>query len=83
MALSARAEKAVEILKAGGYFRKQLETQYRGGEKFQMRLRDAQHQIVKGFGFQTYFELTDAQMLQWRECVRSSAYPEEYVIRAE
>jgi hypothetical protein len=39
--LSSRAQKALEVLKAGGKFRKALETQFKGGEKFAMRLRDA------------------------------------------
>lgn len=81
MALSARAEKAVEILKAGGYFRKALETQYKGGDKFMMRLRNAKGQVVKGYGFQTFFELQDASMLAWRECASSSAWPEEYQLK--
>jgi len=81
--MSARTEKALEVLEAGGYFRKALETQYKGGEKFMMRLRDSTGAVVKGVGFQTFFELKDLGKLQYRECVRSSAYPEEYVLKAE
>jgi hypothetical protein len=81
--MSARTEKALAVLKAGGYFRKALETQYKGGEKFMMRLRDSTGAVVKGVGFQTFFELKDLGMLERRECVRSSAYPEEYALKAE
>lgn len=51
MKLTARENEAFEILKAGGYFRYALETVYGGREQFQMRLRNAQHQVIKGFGY--------------------------------
>lgn len=79
--MNKRTELAIEILKNGGYFRKQLETQYRGGEKFHTRLRNANRQIVKGVGFQTWAELEDSGMLQRRECLSSSVWPEEWVLR--
>ncbi len=81
--MNKRTELAIEILKNGGYFRKQLETQYRGGEKFHTRLRNADRQIVKGVGFQTWAELEDSGMLQRRECLSSSVWPEEWVLREE
>lgn len=83
--LSSRAQQAVEVLKAGGKFRKALETQYRGGEKFQMRLRDAQGRVVKGFGFQTFYELVDARLLAYVHAHDSvsSVWPQEWVLCAE
>lgn len=74
-------QKALEVLAAGGYFRKQLETQYRGGEKFVTRLRYASGTIVKGVGIKTFFELESAGKLQWRECASSSVWPSEWVLR--
>ena len=75
--LSTRATKAIEILKAGGYFRKALETQYRGGEKFTTRLRYHNGQVAKGFGFQTEAELSKAGWLQRKDCAQSSTWPTE------
>jgi hypothetical protein len=83
--LSSRAQKALEVLKAGGKFRKALETQFKGGEKFAMRLRDAQGQIVKGVGFQTFYELVDAGTLSFQRAHDSvsSAWPQEWVLCGE
>jgi hypothetical protein len=83
--LSSRGQKALEILKAGGKFRKALETQFKGGEKFAMRLRDAQGQIVKGIGFQTFYELVDAKVLSYHRPHDSvsSAWPQEWVLCGE
>ena len=79
--LSKRAQTALNILKDGGYFRKQLETQYRGGEKFETRLRDKDRKVVKGLGIKTFFELQDAGLLQYRPCPSSSTWPEEWILR--
>jgi recombinational DNA repair protein RecT len=83
--LSKRAAKALEVLEAGGKFRKQLETQYRGGEKFEMRLKNAQGQVVKGIGYQTFCELVDARKLTYvhpHDAV-SSVWPQEWVLCRE
>ncbi len=79
--LSKRAQTALNILKNGGYFRKQLETQYRGGEKFETRLRDKDGKVVKGFGFKTFYEIKDAGLLQYRPCPSSTVWPEEWTLR--
>lgn len=83
--LSKRAEKALEILKAGGKFRKALETEFRGGEKFHMRLRDENGQVVKGIGFQTFYELIDAGKLSYQHPYnsKSSAWPQEWILCPE
>lgn len=79
--MTPRAEKALEVLRNGGYFRRALETQSRGGEKFAYRLRDKTGAIVKGIGFATYNELDKAGMLSYRPCARSSVWPTEWVLR--
>lgn len=76
--MNTKAQKALGILKAGGYWRKQLETSYRGGEKFKTRLRDAQGSIVKGFGIKTFYEHEDAGVLTYKECASSSVWPQEW-----
>lgn len=81
--LTKRGEKALTILKDGGYFRKALERHYLGGEKFHVRLRNSKGQVVKGIGELTYYELKDAGLLQWRECAKSSVWPEEYILKGE
>lgn len=83
--LSKRAAKALEVLEAGGKFRKALETQFRGGEKFEMRLKDAQGQVVKGIGYQTFYELIDAGKLTYvhPHDARSSAWPQEWILCRE
>jgi hypothetical protein len=79
--MKARTLKAIEVLKAGGYFREALETQHRGGEKFTVRLRNAEGKVVPGFGFATRQELMKAEMLEWRESARSSTWPTEHVLK--
>lgn len=79
--LSARGMRAYEALQAGGYFRKQLQTQYRGGEKFETRLHDASGQVVPGIGYKTWAELSDAGVLASRPVQRSSAWPSEWELR--
>lgn len=79
--MSPRARKALEVLQAGGYFRDQLESTYRCGEQFKMRLRDARGNVVPGFSRKTFWELESAQMLQGRPCGLSSVWPSEYVLR--
>lgn len=52
--LNKRDAVALDVLKAGGYFKKALERRgYRGGLKFQTRLYDAQNNRVSGCGSAT------------------------------
>lgn len=74
--MDKRTQQAIEVLKSGGYFRRQLETQYRGGEKFVYRLRAADGSVVKGFGFQTYRKL-QGQLVR-KECCSGSTWPSEW-----
>ena len=76
--LSSRGRKAIEVLMSGGFFRKQLVRQYRGGEQFETRLRNADGTVAKGFGIKTFFELDDADMLARRECLAGSCWATEY-----
>jgi len=70
---SKRAQKAIEVLRAGGYFRKALESvhvsKYIVREQFVTRLRDSNGNVVKGFGFKTKLELES--VLRWRACLES------------
>ena len=79
--MSPRTQKAIEVLKQGGCFRRALETQYRGNEQFEYRLRDKSGQVVKGFGFATFHELETSGMLPYRACPSSTVYPTEYVLK--
>lgn len=79
--LSARGMRAHAVLQSGGYFRKQLESQYRGGEKFETRLRDASGQVVPGIGYKTWAELSDAGLLASRPVPRSTVWPSEWGLR--
>ena len=79
--LGKRATAAVEILKAGGYWRKALESSFIGGEKFETRLRYANGGIVSGFGFKTFTEMESAGMLQSREVPKSTVYAQEWALR--
>lgn len=76
--MSPRTQKAIEILKQGGYFRRALETQFRGNEQFEYRLRDKSGQVVKGFGFATFHELSTKNMLSYRACPSSTVWPTEW-----
>lgn len=73
-----KTTKALETLKAGGYFRKALERSYHGGEKFKTRLYTAGGDVVKGVGEVTFYALLDAKALRNRDCIRSSAYAQEW-----
>ena len=79
--LSSRAKRALDVLKAGGYFRKQLERGFRGREQFQTRLRAADRSVIPGIGFSTLEELKQAGLVRWRDCPSSSIWPEEYELR--
>ena len=69
---------AMEVLQAGGYFRKQLERQFHGYEQFQYRLREADGAVVKGIGFQTWNALHEAGLLTVKDCAKSSVWPQEW-----
>lgn len=81
--LSARARKALDVLAAGGFFRKALETSFRGGEQFVVRLHPAgsggwRSQAVRGFGFQTLHELQAAGLVSRRDCFVGSTFAQEW-----
>jgi hypothetical protein len=79
--MTNRAIKAIEVMLAGGYFRKALEASRPGwGEKFKTHLYDASGRKVHGIGGTTKNELADAGMLVRRECASSSTWPEEWAI---
>ena len=75
-----KIEIAKQVLSEGGYFRNALETGFRGREQFQTRLRNKDHKVVKGIGFQTWKAMSDAGMLTVRPCASSSTWPTEYVL---
>ena len=76
--LNKREELALDTLKAGGYFRKALETGYQGREQFAMRLRDASGQVVKGVGYATWSKFNDMLVLKLRPVVIGSTWPTEW-----
>jgi hypothetical protein len=78
--MSKREKVALEILQAGGYFRKQLERGYFGREQYTCRLYTAEKCLVKGVGFQTFFKFEKARLLKWRPTEMSSVWPEEWVL---
>lgn len=84
--LSARATHALEVLRAGGKFRKALETdRFTRREQFQTRLLEAGGHVVSGIGFATRVELEAAGLIcyQHPHDARCSAWPEEWVLRME
>jgi len=81
--MTSRTETALQVLAAGGYFRKQLENHYHGGEKFKLRLRNVDGSVVKGIGSKTFYELQDAGKLVKRPCATSSVWPEEWTLKAK
>ena len=79
--MDARETKALEVLKAGGFFRYALETCYhRPGEQFRMRLFTADRQVVPGIGHAAQRSLEKMGALSSRECASSSTWPEEWEI---
>lgn len=81
--MSPRAINAIEVLLAGGYFRKALEASRPGwGEKFKTHLYDSQGRRVRGIGQSTKDELDGAGFLVRRTCAPSSTWPEEWGIDA-
>lgn len=83
--LSPRAEKALEILRAGGRFRYALERAWGGGEKFRMRLISAEYSVVPGIGYATKAELEGAGLLQPKRPLDAggSCWPQEWVLRRD
>jgi hypothetical protein len=73
-----RVQIALKVLEAGGYFRSQLEGQYRGSEKFVYRLRRADGSVVPGIGFKTWEYLGRVGKLTRRECAKSTVWPTEW-----
>lgn len=80
--LSGRAERALEILNAGGRFRYALERKFHGRDQFHMRLLNAHGDVVSGIGFATKIELEKAGLLKYHHPhdSRSSAWPSEWVV---
>lgn len=78
--IGKREQRAIEVLKAGGYFRRALETQFYPvrREQFVMRLYDASGRVVKGFGFETHRRLADVGALERRDCHVGSTWPSEW-----
>lgn len=74
-----KLETARQVLTQGGYFRKALERNYHGGETFVTRLRNANGQVVRGIGFQTFVKLENE--LAYRECPSGSTWPSEWQLR--
>ncbi|HWQ39162.1 MAG TPA: strawberry notch C-terminal domain-containing protein, partial [Burkholderiales bacterium] len=75
---SAKARKALAVLRDGGYFRKQLERVFGGREQFVTRLRDKNGTVVPGIGPKTFFELQ--KLLRRRDVPSGSTFPEEWVL---
>lgn len=64
MALSKKAQQALEILKTGGRFETALRRAYMGGEKQTYWLESHPTVKVKGFGYVTFRELEAAGLLR-------------------
>jgi hypothetical protein len=80
--LSVRAQKALEVLRAGGKFRYALESGFRGREQFKMRLRGPRGEVIGGIGYQTKVELEAVGLIVYQHPhdARSSAWPQEWVL---
>ena len=76
--LNKREELALYTLKAGGYFRKALESGWQGREQFVMHLRDANGRVVKGVGYATWSKFNDMLVLKLRPAVLGSTWPTEW-----
>lgn len=73
-----RFEQAIHVLIAGGYWRRALERSYHGGEVFVMRLRAADGSRVHGIGPAVFHKMDAAGLLERRECLSSSTWPQEW-----
>lgn len=76
--LSSRAQKAIQVMRTGGYFRRALEPYYKGGEKFKTWLYNANRTRHPGVGYQTWQELIGYGIIASRYCAPSSTWPEEW-----
>ena len=81
--LSKRAKTCEGLMMQGAYWRRQLETHYKGGEKFTYRLKSFNGHIIPGFSFQTWNELEAAGKLAHKECSSSSVWPTEWALKVE
>ena len=75
----ARAQRVLDVCKAGGKVRYALESSYRGGEKFQTRVYDASGFVVPGLGYKSAAACIARGLLKSSPCSSSSAYASEYV----
>lgn len=77
--MNKRERMAEEVLAAGGVFRKMLERNYYGHEKFEMRLLDKNREIVKGVGFAAWLAMEKRGLLERKRGVHyGSACVEEW-----
>lgn len=76
--ITKRERRAIEILREGGYFRRQLERAYGGREQFVYRLHDASGTVVPGFGFSTQNRLHQVGALRSRSVPVSTVWPAEW-----
>lgn len=71
--LSARAQAALGHLLAGAYFSERLETnKWTRRTQFHTRLRNAQGEVIPGYGNATRLELEKARLLRHADCWRFS-----------
>jgi hypothetical protein len=81
--LSARAARALEILKAGGKFRYGLTTGWQGREQFQWSLKGKNGIACKGYGHATYHELVAAGVEFSREASGFTGSAAYYSLKGE
>jgi hypothetical protein len=79
--LSKKAEKALELMKEGAYWRHALESGWHG-EKFETRLRLG-GTVVKGFGFEARIEMELAALLVSKSVPKGSTWASEWVLKTE
>ena len=79
MKLGSKARQVVEVCKAGGFARYALETQWRGGEKFETRVFDSQRQRVAGLGYKAVHDAIALGFLESRPVPRGSTWAQEWV----
>lgn len=58
--LSSRAIKFLDILKDDGHIERRIENDFRGYPKVVYKFYDGQHQLVKGYGMNTFYDLNEA-----------------------
>jgi len=72
--LNAKNQKVIEICRNGGYVKYQLEKNYFGQEKFQIRVYDLNGDVVKGFGYKAIYNAIASGILIKKEIPNTSAY---------